>query len=387
MARPRPIPWTRLVTELSSRVKGSKIVSMSSGAMPMPSSLTVKRRETKLARGLGVWTRSNSTVPPSGVYFTALVMMLMRTWLMRSLSPTTRPSRTPETSTRKSWPLARARGLAMVNTSSASSESSNSERLRVVLPLSILDMSRTSLSRPSMCREEAWILRVWSRTRSGSPASRRRSVARPTMAFMGVRMSWLTLDRNVLLDSLATSATERASRSTSSSRRSRVWSNSTAMQRRPPSTFTSHGGVQGVVEGGGAPQAVGRHHAPGAHELAIGQAVGAGLDLRGKENRVARAVGATGELDLGPQQVLHEGEPVGLPPRAAVHGNAPVEVADPEGAAIGTRQRTHGPGEAGPFPEQGDRLTEGSDRPVAHGRLAHGPSPHLLLIIIPVNIF
>lgn len=102
MARPRPVPWTRLVTELSSRVKGSKIVSMSSGAMPMPSSLTVRRRETKLARGLGVWTRSNSTVPPSGVYFTALVMMLMRTWLMRSLSPTTRPSRTPETSTRKS---------------------------------------------------------------------------------------------------------------------------------------------------------------------------------------------------------------------------------------------------------------------------------------------
>jgi len=66
MARPKPVPWTRLVTELSSRVKGSKIVSMSSGAMPMPSSLTVKRREAKLARGLGVWTRSNSTVPPLG---------------------------------------------------------------------------------------------------------------------------------------------------------------------------------------------------------------------------------------------------------------------------------------------------------------------------------
>ena len=64
-------------------------------------------------------------------------------------------------------------------------------------------------------------------------------MARPTMAFMGVRMSWLTLDRNVLLDSLATSATERASRSTSSLRRSRVRSDSTAMQRRPPSTSTS----------------------------------------------------------------------------------------------------------------------------------------------------
>ncbi len=567
MARPKPVPWTRLVTELSSRVKGSKIVSMSSGAMPMPSSLTVKRREAKLARGLGVWTRSNSTVPPlggvlhgigddvdenlvdaelvahhetvadpgdvdpevlalgegpgprdgnhvlgqlrelelrevegglaaldlghvedvveqaqhvqgggldlagvvahevgvagvaeeergqahDGVHGGADVVAhvgqeralglvghlghgegLPQHLLVAALPGAVgqhRHAATAAVDLHVVEAVGEPEGLAggpVVAQALAHHGAAVVERRRVHGPLGVLELEHgavgTHLVGPhaqdpahvgahvvhphgvAAQHEEDLV--------GGAGQHREELLAGPGLGALGPH-----------------GAGEPEGRKPEEGGRPHDEDHEEQHHRRgaddgvallhddvvgdhrhhgPPvgvpdrheghdavavvQTYPHHPGggggeavgegrdaredrLHGGVQGGGAPQAVGRHHAPGAHELAIGQAVGAGLDLRGKENRVARAVGATGELDLGPQQVLHEGEPVGLPPRAAVHGNAPVEVADPEGAAIGTRQRTHGPGEAGPFPEQGDRLTEGSDRPVAHGRLAHGPSP------------
>ena len=82
----------------------------------------------------------------------------------------------------------------------------SSDRFSTVLPASILLMSSTSLMSPSRCWLEAVIFRVYSRTFSGFSASRASRAAKPTMAFMGVRMSWLMLLRKALLARLASSA-------------------------------------------------------------------------------------------------------------------------------------------------------------------------------------
>ena len=52
----------------------------------------------------------------------------------------------------------------------------------------------------------ALIFRAYSRTFTALSGSRARRVEKPMTAFMGVRMSWLMLDRKVVLASLASRA-------------------------------------------------------------------------------------------------------------------------------------------------------------------------------------
>ena len=135
----------------------------------------------------------------------------MSTWFSRSLSPSSSSGRLPRVCSAKRWDLARAWGSIMAYRSSTSWGRLNSDTFRLVLPLSILLMSRMSLMRLSRCWLEEEIFRVYSRTFSGCSASRPSSTEKPTMAFMGVRMSWDMLARKLLLASLAALAVWRAS--------------------------------------------------------------------------------------------------------------------------------------------------------------------------------
>ena len=77
-------------------------------------------------------------------------------------------------------------------------------------PLSIFDMSSTSLIRLKRCLLDRLIFFRHSITRSLSSRRVLAMAVMPTIAFIGVRISWLILDRNWLLASLAALALSRA---------------------------------------------------------------------------------------------------------------------------------------------------------------------------------
>ena len=100
---------------------------------------------------------------------------------------------------------------------------------RVILSLSILDMSSTSLMSISRCLEEKLIFCRQSSTREASPAEAAAMVVMPMMALRGVRISWLMRERKSLLAELARSAVSMASRNAWRERTSSVRSERTEM--------------------------------------------------------------------------------------------------------------------------------------------------------------
>ena len=75
-----------------------------------------------------------------------------------------------------------------------------------MLLLSIFDISSTSLISISKCLEEKVIFERQSSTLAGSLTTAAAMVVIPMMAFNGVRISWLILDKNSLFAMLACSA-------------------------------------------------------------------------------------------------------------------------------------------------------------------------------------
>ena len=82
----------------------------------------------------------------------------------------------------------------------------SSSSVSFILPASILDISSTSLISPSRCWLEKAIFFVYSCTFSEFLLSLSSSVVKPTIAFIGVLISWLILERKRLLDWFASSA-------------------------------------------------------------------------------------------------------------------------------------------------------------------------------------
>ena len=80
-------------------------------------------------------------------------------------------------------------------------------------PLSIRLMSRISLIRDSRCSLEVEILARYSFTFSWLSTWEAAREVNPMMAFMGVRISWDMLFRNVVLAELALSARSKAASS------------------------------------------------------------------------------------------------------------------------------------------------------------------------------
>ena len=101
-------------------------------------------------------------------------------------------------------------GCVMPTTPSMASLKEIASSVRVSFPLSILDMSSTSLMSPSKCRLDSEILRKQFCTCLRSSICAVAMAVMPTIAFIGVRISWLILARNSLLALLASSAAWRA---------------------------------------------------------------------------------------------------------------------------------------------------------------------------------
>ena len=98
----------------------------------------------------------------------------------------------------------------MVLTCSRRPGKENSALAMDMRPDSMRDMSRMSLMRPSRWRaEEPMRSRCW-RVLAEMSGSLRAMLSSPMMAFMGVRISWLMLERKTVLARLASSAAARA---------------------------------------------------------------------------------------------------------------------------------------------------------------------------------
>ena len=99
----------------------------------------------------------------------------------------------------------------IVSSSCIKSGIEKSEYLKTVFPASILLISRTSLMIPNRCCDEVSILSAYSITLPLSPASCLIKDVIPTIAFIGVRISWDILARKLLFDLFASCATWKAS--------------------------------------------------------------------------------------------------------------------------------------------------------------------------------
>ena len=206
--------------------------------MPMPVSRTSKRTSTRPAVCCNCSARRRTQ--PLSVNLTALDKRLSRACDRRVASPRRRCGRwsASSTSSRPFWP-ARSATIAPQRASSASTE--NTASSSASLPASILDRSRMSLMSCSRCWAAVVSLSMRSRARP-SWQSRRIRWARPMMAFIGVRISWLMLARKALLARLAASAASRASRSASAACFCSVLS--MAITTRPTTTPSRQSGRQ-----------------------------------------------------------------------------------------------------------------------------------------------
>ena len=122
---------------------------------------------------------------------------------MRVSSPIRHSCLIPVTSTKNFCSLASAMGRIIASAEDTRSFRVNSSTFKTTLPLSIFDTSNISLIRLNRCWPDAIIFFVYSRTLSGFSASFASSVVKPRTAFIGVRMSWDILERNIVLELLA----------------------------------------------------------------------------------------------------------------------------------------------------------------------------------------
>ena len=166
----------------------------------MPLSRTMKLRRTKFGLVCSCSSTCSATMPPSGVYFTAFDSRFSRIWRTRSWSAAKLRCCTFTASSVSSCPFAAVCGRMMASTSRSSVSRSQHSSCSSMAPLSILDMSSTSLIRLSRCCDEVWMVARHSSVLSQSPALSRAICVMPMMALMGVRMSWDIFAKNVLFD-------------------------------------------------------------------------------------------------------------------------------------------------------------------------------------------
>ena len=179
IARPSPVPPPAVSGSVPNRTNTR---SRSSGAIPVPSSVT-SSRTTSPTRPAQM-----RTTPPSGLCRAALSSRLASSWWSRDRSAsTTRPGG----STRTSKDTPRIPAWASVTASPTSAETGTGLRSRATTPASTRERSRRSLTRLlSRC---AWpsATRIVAGSGSVTPSSRFSSTA--TSAVSGVRSSCETL--------------------------------------------------------------------------------------------------------------------------------------------------------------------------------------------------
>ena len=146
MDMPRPVPSICRVAALRTRSKGRNILPRNSWLMPMPLSWQEKSSHTRPS-GPGRWEKRTWISPPSWVYFTALPMMFTRICRRRRESPTSSSAVTSAIWMWRACFFRSAWGRTMTATSWTRSARESSSSLRVILPLSMRDMSSTSFTR------------------------------------------------------------------------------------------------------------------------------------------------------------------------------------------------------------------------------------------------
>ena len=237
--RPRPRPRGPCETACSAWWKGSKICCAASGGTPTPVSVTLqcsqidgtgKPRCATLAADGAAASDINTLIDPYSVNLIALSSRYASNWPTRSGSPQ-RPGGTSSATWQfntKPLSVARLRLNSTIRwtTRRGSNLISSSGRF----PASMRERSNKSLSMPSSPRAEARAVSASSRC-SGSGAtscSRSRLTSTPCR---GVRISWLTLPRNLDLAWSAASAAsrERVRLSSSADNSPRCFSRSSTM--------------------------------------------------------------------------------------------------------------------------------------------------------------
>ena len=188
---------------------------MSSCLIPWPVSSTENLR--LIASSLMVSVSTLNRTYPLCVYLMAFVIRLITTCLIRWSSPHSRVSIDGEISYKSSISLSPILFRKIIDRSWNIDMGSYSSSRISSLPDSILEKSRISLIMVSNASPEFLILFRYSRT-LGASSSRKTISVMPTIAFMGVRISWDMLDKNSDFAALAISARSFSCLSFSSSR-------------------------------------------------------------------------------------------------------------------------------------------------------------------------
>ncbi len=169
--------------------------------MPLSITSTSSSRRSPWRRAL-----ARTRTPPRSVNFTALFSRLNSTCLKRSASSSTQWSSSPSVSRSRPRPFCVARPANSATAPSISRRSSAGCGVESMRPDSM--RARSSTLPISISRARAASCATSSASRSSTPsrAFSSTSSCRPTMAFIGVRISWLMVERNWLLAALAWSA-------------------------------------------------------------------------------------------------------------------------------------------------------------------------------------
>ena len=212
IAIPRPVPSV-LSTRLSrSLLNAVKIWARYSGFMPIPVSVIEKRKRAVPSTACFSQT-SMETVPLTGVNLYALDKILIKICLKRRASLKNCSCTTDRRRMEKCCSFSPNCGCIMATTFSSTSGKDMESSLRTISPLSILDISSTSLIRLSRCCPDKPIFLKQSFTFAGSSKWASAISFMPSTAFKGVLISWLILERKSDFARFASSAVSRAERS------------------------------------------------------------------------------------------------------------------------------------------------------------------------------
>ena len=176
--------------------------------MPMPVSLTLT--QSKISSSEIFLNVTVKVTPPFSVYLTALVKIFVITCLIRISSPKSSLGKFSSASMWNANSFFSARFWTILTKSLSNELNAYSTGIISILPASIFEKSKMSLTIPSKEFPALLIFSAYSRMVSFSDSRRIISFI-PKIALMGVRISWLIFERNCDLDLLAALAAMTAS--------------------------------------------------------------------------------------------------------------------------------------------------------------------------------
>ena len=210
MAKPKPVPSVWVTVVVRSLSNSWYCTFWNSSLMPIPVSLTWMRY-TACSACVSSCSIHIATLPPAGVNFCALAIKFTQIVCMCWLSASTRRFFTVQR-TLKSNCLFSIDCLKSISRSRAncckSTFSSRGRKvplsIREIFKISLINFNNKSPAKPILCRQ-SWIC-----SRLLLPLA---ISVKPKIAFIGVRISWLMLNKNLVLASLATLALAKAASS------------------------------------------------------------------------------------------------------------------------------------------------------------------------------